>query len=120
MTKLCILGWKSIGFRCPDHEVRLTKNDNAAVHRISLIQMPNGTGKTTTLTLLRNALSGKMDQWVPTLKELAGKNSLAGIFVVNLMMDDRRLTIELRLDFIEETIRYRTTFGATVIHDNSP
>ena len=52
-----ILGWKAHGLRCPDHEIDCTDTDNN-VHSVTLIQMPNGTGKTTTLALLRAALSG--------------------------------------------------------------
>ena len=63
-TVMRIAGWKAEGLRCPDHELSfLTAGGD--VYRITLIQMPNGTGKTTTLTLLRAALSGEAadNQW---------------------------------------------------------
>ena len=44
-----IKGWKSEGLRCPDVDFNLDKNKRL----ITLIQMPNGTGKTTTLKLLK-------------------------------------------------------------------
>lgn len=52
-----ILGWKAEGLRCPDHDISFLDQEGNP-YPISLIQMPNGTGKTTTLALLRAALSG--------------------------------------------------------------
>lgn len=56
-TQVTILGWKAEGLRCPDHEVSFLDKDDKAFP-ITLIQIPNGTGKTTTLELLRATLSG--------------------------------------------------------------
>lgn len=53
---LRILGWDCEGMRCPSASLRFNKND-----RVDFIQMLNGTGKTTTLTLLKIALSGRKD-----------------------------------------------------------
>ena len=50
-TTLRILGWKAKGLRCPDHEIELLGGRDR-LFGVSLIQMPNGTGKTTTLELL--------------------------------------------------------------------
>src|SRR5215213_9465405 len=61
-----IAGWEAKGLRCPDHRVSF-ENSVGGTHRISLLQMPNGTGKTTTLKLLRAALSGigPDGEWTP-------------------------------------------------------
>jgi hypothetical protein len=56
---LKILGWEATGLRCPDHKVNCSREEDSP-YAVSLIQMPNGTGKTTTLTLLRAALSGRL------------------------------------------------------------
>src|SRR5690606_8405714 len=61
---LRILGWKAVGLRCPDHELSFDKGSGQP-YKVTLIQMPNGTGKTTTLALLRAALSGVAEQWAP-------------------------------------------------------
>ena len=45
-TILRILGWTAEGLRCPDHEVNCCDADGNPF-AVSLIQMPNGTGKTT-------------------------------------------------------------------------
>ena len=57
-----ILEWKASGFRCPDHKINLQKSENTP-YGISLIQMPNGTGKTTTLNLIQAGLSGSASHW---------------------------------------------------------
>ena len=44
-----ITGWESEGLRCPDFNIDLKDNAKS----IALLQMPNGTGKTTTLSLLK-------------------------------------------------------------------
>jgi DNA sulfur modification protein DndD len=56
-----LAGWSSEGLRCPDIEIKLMTDDKIAP--VSLIQMPNGTGKTTTLTMIRAAMSGEAQGW---------------------------------------------------------
>ncbi len=55
--KIEIIGWKTKGLRCPDMDINLLFGVNQA--HVSLIQMPNGTAKTTTLSLIRAAMSGE-------------------------------------------------------------
>ena len=50
MTTIRLLGWSAQGFRCPDHKVSLQRSERTP-YTVSLLQMPNGTGKTTTLEL---------------------------------------------------------------------
>ena len=50
--KFNIIEWKSVGLRCPDFNIKISKNDKTFP---SFIQMPNGTGKTTTLSLLKRS-----------------------------------------------------------------
>jgi ABC-type branched-subunit amino acid transport system ATPase component len=57
MAQVRLLGWKASGLRCPDHEISRVRADGTP-HHVSLIQMPNGTGKTTVHELIRAALSG--------------------------------------------------------------
>ena len=42
--KLSIAGWETENLRCPDMEVNLV-NSSGNIPPVSLIQMPNGTGK---------------------------------------------------------------------------
>ena len=51
-----IAGWRGEGLRCPDIAVDLVRDGR--IPQVSLVQMPNGTGKTTTLELLNATLNG--------------------------------------------------------------
>lgn len=110
-----ILGWKAHGLRCPDHEINCADSDGEPFP-ISLIQMPNGTGKTTTLALLRAALSGSA---VPPgwdrlkVAEFKKRNSTEtdGLFEVTLLLNDRRATIRMEFDFENGRVAYKTTHG---------
>lgn len=113
---LKILGWKAQGLRCPDHEISCC-DDQGNPNKITLIQMPNGTGKTTTLSLLRAALSGiaQAEAWDRSaVSEFQKKNSGAhptGTFEVRLLLNNRRATIIMDFDFERGRIGYKTTYG---------
>ena len=108
--KIELKGWDSVGLRCPDVKIDLTNKGKVAA--ISLLQMPNGTGKTTTLNMLRAALNGEAVKWdatrIRTFRR-PGENTEKGVFTVHLLIDDRPLTFELSLDFDEGKAKYRTT-----------
>ena len=107
---LRVAGWKAAGFRCPDHEVSfLCESDE--VHKITLLQMPNGTGKTTTLDLLRAALSGSADEWSPDKVRSYQKKTADshGTFQITLLVNGRRLTIAMEFEFEDGTVHYTTT-----------
>lgn len=111
-----LLGWKSEGLRCPDHEIRCHK-ENGAPFRVTLVQMPNGTGKTTTLTLLRAALSGVAEQWdSATVKSFQKRNNASldsrGRFSVFLLLNGKRMTVTMEFDFDQGKVRYKTTYGS--------
>ena len=109
-----ILGWKAEGLRCPDHEVDCCGSDGNPA-KVSLIQMPNGTGKTTTLTLLRAALSGQGTDWNSyEIKELQKKSSPStdGIFELRLALNEKRVTMIMEFDFTSGSIEYKTTWGS--------
>ena len=110
-----ILGWKSQGLRCPDHDINCADPDGNP-YPVSLIQMPNGTGKTTTLTLLRAALSGSAinEGWDRhKISEFRKRNGgePEGIFEVRLLLNDRRATIVMIFDFENGRVSYNTTHG---------
>jgi hypothetical protein len=120
--ELSLLGWSAKGFRCPDHEISMERTGRR-LHKSTLIQMPNGTGKTTTLELLRAALSGGADKWPEeTVKDFAKPDTLetTGVFLVNLLANDKPLTFELTFDFERGKARYRTTYASGVRHGFNP
>ncbi|MEJ0076823.1 MAG: hypothetical protein WDO17_15505 [Alphaproteobacteria bacterium] len=108
--KIELLGWTSEGLRCPDVAIDLTLHGKVAP--VSLVQMPNGTGKTTTLAMLMAALDGRAEEWSPEQVRSyrrPGDENLIGQFIVRLLHDGRPLTFELTLNYDEGTARYRTT-----------
>ena len=113
VTSMVMLGWKASGLRCPDHEVECT--DASGKHfPVSLIQMPNGTGKTTTLTLLRAALSGSASdsRWgEEKVKEYQKRDSSSnnGSFRVSLSLNGKKVTISMDFNFDQGTVSYYTT-----------
>ena len=109
-TTLRILGWKAEGLRCPDHEIDFCAGRDRPFP-VSLIQMPNGTGKTTTLELLRAALSGSLEESV-TVGEFRkpGTGNGHGEFALRLEHDGRQLTLLLEFDFNTDRVTYKTTW----------
>lgn len=113
--QISLAGWASSGLRSPDIEVDL-KGDSGAPARVALVQMPNGTGKTTTLELLRAALTGSATEWSPAqVRELRrpGTDNDSGNFRVTLLVDGKPLTFELLLDFEAGSASYRTTLPSS-------
>ena len=110
-AKMRILGWISEGLRCPDHNISCCDNEGKP-YKITLLQMPNGTGKTTTLNLIRAALSGSAENWTKnTVLEYKKKNSNVsyGKFTVKLSLNEKLVTIIMDFDFVSEKVSYKTT-----------
>uniref|UniRef100_UPI0040488C25 hypothetical protein n=1 Tax=Limnohabitans sp. TaxID=1907725 RepID=UPI0040488C25 len=107
-----IIGWTCRGFRSPDHEVELLNKKGKPYH-VSLIQMPNGTGKTTTLELLRLALSGGATSCsTQYIKEFAKSQESAepGVMEVRLLIDQKPITFIMSFDFLQGKAEYKTTY----------
>ncbi|MEM7593208.1 MAG: hypothetical protein AAF383_17130 [Cyanobacteria bacterium P01_A01_bin.83] len=116
-VKFSILGWSADNLRCPDHEISLCPPNTQIPYRATFIQMPNGTGKTTTLELLRATLSGSAQEWTSQqIAEFRNNSSLAesGLFLVRLSLNDKLLTLELKFDFRKGKIEYRTTYNSGI------
>ena len=110
-----ILGWKAQGLRCPDHDIECC-DSQARPLPITLIQMPNGTGKTTTLSLLRTALSGAADKNAWSRDQIDKYQKRydplpKGLFELRLLLNKRRVTIIMEFDFDNGRIYYKTTRG---------
>lgn len=111
-SDLSLIGWKASGLRCPDHEVSFLRDSGDEVFPISLVQMPNGTGKTTTLELLRAALSGDALSWsAEQVRQYEKRQTGAGngLFQATLLFGRRRITFTMDFDFAGGEVHYRTT-----------
>jgi len=99
--RINISGWSSRGLRCPDVDIDLRQADGTPFHA-AFLQMPNGTGKTTTLELLKATLSGEAVNWDDTKVRSflrRGATNPSGQFIIKLLVDGKPLTFELDLDF---------------------
>lgn len=113
MSTIRILGWTSTGFRCPDHEVSLEKPSKKP-YAVTLIQMPNGTGKTTTLELLRASLSGRTQWGREELLALRSRDQpRTAVFVTRLLVDEKRATVRMAVDFVSRSVTFQTTKGGS-------
>ena len=122
---LRIVEWEVEGLRCPDHKIMFGRNNTSALWPCTLIQMPNGTGKTTTLQLIKAALSGVNDgaEWTPDdVRAMAkrGADNDTGRFRISLLHDERRLTITMSFDFEEGSVSYATTLPSGMKAGFSP
>lgn len=109
--RIDLAGWESTGLRCPDVKVDLRRNGQ--VPKVALIQMPNGTGKTTTLQLLNAALSGSAKDWsLERVRSFRRKNvpTAQGCFKVTLLVDGKPLSLELMLDYEAGQVSYKSTW----------
>jgi DNA sulfur modification protein DndD len=105
-----LIRWACEGFRCPDMAIDLSSEGR--LPRVSLIQMPNGTGKTTTLALLKATLTGEAKNWSPEhIREMqhATDRRDDGRFTVELRVDGKPLKLELIVDFDSGSVSYATT-----------
>lgn len=115
-VELRIAGWKAENLRCPDHQVNFERSGQG-VWPLALVQMPNGTGKTTTLDLLRVALGGRLpESWnAQRVRQFRKKGSpeSKGVFEVVLLQNGRRVTLRLSFDFDEGSCRFTTTLPSS-------
>lgn len=102
--KIRIIGWNYEKIRkMGDTEIMLA-GEGRDVYPVSMIMMPNGTGKTTTIKLLRGLLSGNAEKWdektVKSLKPLR-EDADRGKFKLKISFDNRIYYYILNLDYIE-------------------
>lgn len=106
MLALKVKGWRYENIRGGVRNLGIDLDDDP---RWTLIQMPNGTGKTTTMMLLRAALTGE----APTPEEIRGlradDETQAGAFELRLEIGDAAYRIELQFDFERGACTFFTT-----------
>lgn len=109
--KIRILGWSYRNIRrMRDLTVDLT-DENGKNYKNSLIMMPNGTGKTTTLHLIRAIFSGKAKEWKASEVEAYRPAFPAeeGQFSLKITVDEAMYYYILHLDYEEGKAWYETS-----------
>ena len=115
---LRILGWKSKGLRCANVSLKFNPEN-----RVDFIQMNNGVGKTTTLNLIRAALTGekhislideksKGKNDLDLVHELLKKGMSEGKFILDTIINDDKYTFIVnisRCQTLEDSITFDTS-----------
>ncbi|WP_316979538.1 AAA family ATPase [Shumkonia mesophila] len=101
-----VLGWRYENIRgdLRDIEIDLALTPN----RWTLIQMPNGTGKTTTMSLFRAIFAGEALTPQAVRNFRAADNADTGLFEVRLTVDGRPFRLQLKLDYRDGSHSYWT------------
>ncbi|MGF9693778.1 hypothetical protein AAIH46_13245 [Rhizobium sp. 0TCS1.26] len=101
-----LTGWRSKNIRGGLRDIDIDLGSDPA--RWTLVQMPNGTGKTTTMDLLRWTLAseGLPSSVVRSLR--ADDDVETGLFEVRLLINGRPLRLQLELDFRDGSATYWT------------
>lgn len=104
--ELRVVGWRYENIRGGIRDVSVALDEGP---RWTLVQMPNGTGKTTTMTLMRAALTGAdfTPDEVAALR--ADDDTEHGLFELRLVIDNKPYRVELHLDFVGRRASYTTT-----------
>ena len=101
-----ILGWMYKNIRgMRDAEIRLGEPPA----QWTLIQMPNGTGKTTTLSLMRLILSGEMLEPEVVRSYRPDDVTSDGEFKLRLMIDGDNCWLYLKFNFVDGTVQHFTS-----------
>ena len=103
------------GLRCPDSRIIFKNRTSGGV--INLLQMPNGTGKTTIVKLISASLNGDIAKWTPkevkAFKIKTGE-SINGEFRITLSLETnsiKKLTFLTRFNFADGVTDIYTTRG---------
>ncbi|WP_404337785.1 AAA family ATPase [Sphingomonas sp. MMS12-HWE2-04] len=108
---VCITGWRTENLRGGLRNLDIDLGEKPA--RWTLIQMPNGMGKTTTMDLMRWTLTGK-ELPAATVRGLrADEHVTKGLFELRLLVDDTPIRLQLDLDFRDGSASYWTVSADT-------
>ena len=110
-NKVLLHGWSAKGFRGYLRDAQVTLRPNEFNH--VLLQMPNGTGKTTTMALLRSVLTGKLDLSIPVATLQADRTTKEGYFELDLSVNGDKISIRVECNFETGHHYFYTTTAKT-------
>lgn len=107
--KIRILGWNCENIR-QFRNLEFHLEDEAGLPHIYLVMMRNGTGKTTTMNLIRTVLSGSdmTEQEVRSYRPTE-YDCEEGKFTLIMQYDDKRYFYVLKLDYLDGKFQYFTS-----------
>ena len=103
--QLRVLGWRYENIRGGLDQVNI---DLDKAGRWTLIQMPNGTGKTTTMSLLRATFTGEPLTSEQVREFRPSDDAESGLFELRIDIADKPYRIQLRLNFKDGVSEYWT------------
>lgn len=109
--KLELLGWKCEGLRCPDFSFDLKRNKNS---KAAFVQMPNGTGKTTTLNMLKKTMYEhifKSSEVIEVEAKIPEEKKKKGFFQSKLSLDGKIFYVTIKLDFENKSYLYESSLS---------
>ena len=105
--KVLLHGWSAKGFRGYLRDAQIVLRPEEFSH--VLLQMPNGTGKTTTMALLRSVLTGELDSSLTVGALQADRTTKEGYFELHLSVNGDELSIKIECNFETERYYFYTT-----------
>lgn len=113
-----VLGWEYKNIRkMKNLEVKLEKKDGT-VHPVTLVMMKNGTGKTTTIKLMRALLSGSAKDWdAKTVRSFRGTNDSFGEFRLTMSFKGNIYHYILKLNYEDGTVSFETSSSSEGLKD---
>jgi len=111
--KIRILGWEYQNIRKIE-SLKIALDVEKDIH---FFMMSNGTGKTTTINLMRAIFDRSVDKWdEKVIKEYAPRNKKVeeGFFSLDFKLDDRQYTIKILLNYVNKTAYYQTISAAQI------
>lgn len=110
--KISILGWEYENIRRMGKLKIDLEDSKGKIYENTLIMMPNGTGKTTTLKLICAALTGKANEWMEN--EIRSfqpryKSAEKGRFCLKVCFDDELYYFIMHFDYELGEVKYETS-----------
>lgn len=122
---ITFISFKTKGLRCPDMEIKFPRA--GAGRQINLLQMPNGTGKTTIIELISACLHDVSRLWGPQkVMQYKGNDNdgNSGQFILEISVGEtegelsRAIVFQIDFDFENALMRYSTNRDPTVGLEN--
>lgn len=93
-----------------DLSIDFTRDGGDELHHISLVQMPNGTGKTTTMQLIRQLIRGVNLEESEIMEYQPDFGASTGEFTIGFRSGSDRFRVHMQLDYDVGIVNYRHSY----------